>query len=73
MSDESNYFIFLMVVFTEDAKRMAIKEEQHDPGYEESSSSATQQMCSFDPANEQGDHHHLMSVYSLRQHVSQWC
>lgn len=47
-----------MVVFTEDAKRMAIKEEQHDPGYEESSSSATQQMCSFDPANEQGDHHH---------------
>lgn len=33
---------------------MAIKEEQHDPSYEESSSSGTHQSCSLYLTNKQG-------------------
>lgn len=67
------YVCVLVFSFPEDAKRMAIKEEQHDPGYEESTSSATQQ-CSFYPANEQGDHLCLFTAFihpeAGRQNIS---
>lgn len=39
-------------VFTEDAKRMAIKEEQYDPGYEAAYGGAY-----GEPGNEEGNGH----------------
>ncbi|MCJ8734367.1 hypothetical protein PDJAM_G00234390 [Pangasius djambal] len=54
---QETQYMFDLTMAKEDAKRMAIKEEQHDPGYEESSSSATQQTCSFNRANEPGAVH----------------
>ncbi|XP_060783017.1 G/T mismatch-specific thymine DNA glycosylase [Neoarius graeffei] len=65
-------YTFDLIMAKEDAKRMAIKEEQHDPGYEESSSSATQQMCSFDPANEQGATHSEHSSSTGQVGSNQW-
>ncbi|TSQ92615.1 G/T mismatch-specific thymine DNA glycosylase [Bagarius yarrelli] len=50
---QETQYTFDLAMAKEDAKKMAIKEEQHDPGYEGSSSSATQQTCSFYPSNKQ--------------------
>ncbi|XP_076877792.1 G/T mismatch-specific thymine DNA glycosylase [Brachyhypopomus gauderio] len=47
-------YIFDLAMAKEDAKKMAIKEEQHDPGYEEGTGSRTQQDCSFCPAYDEG-------------------
>ncbi|XP_017545854.1 G/T mismatch-specific thymine DNA glycosylase isoform X1 [Pygocentrus nattereri] len=47
-------YTFDLAMAKEDAKRVAIKEEQHDPGYEESCTSGAHQACSFYPPNERG-------------------
>ncbi|XP_026990882.1 G/T mismatch-specific thymine DNA glycosylase [Tachysurus fulvidraco] len=54
---QETQYTFDVVMAKEDAKKMAIKEEQHDPGYEEGSTSVTQQTCSFSHANEPGAEH----------------
>ncbi|KAM9470767.1 G/T mismatch-specific thymine DNA glycosylase-like [Clarias gariepinus] len=61
---EETQYTFDLTMAKEDAKKKAIKEEQHDPGYGESSSSATRQTCSFYPSNEQDAAHaeHLSDV-----------
>ncbi|XP_017330680.1 G/T mismatch-specific thymine DNA glycosylase isoform X1 [Ictalurus punctatus] len=65
-------YTFDLVLAKEDAKRMSIKEEQHDPGYEESSTSATLQTCSFYPANEQGAAHSEPSLALGQVGSNQW-
>ncbi|XP_062856146.1 G/T mismatch-specific thymine DNA glycosylase [Trichomycterus rosablanca] len=51
---EETQYTFNLDMAKDDAKKMPIKEEQHDPAYEESSTSGTHQSCSLYPANKQG-------------------
>ncbi|XP_072519347.1 G/T mismatch-specific thymine DNA glycosylase [Salminus brasiliensis] len=69
---EETKYTFDLGMAKEDAKRMAIKEEQHDPGYEESSTSGTQQACSFYPANERDAANSEHSSLMDEVRSSQW-
>ncbi|KAF7707604.1 G/T mismatch-specific thymine DNA glycosylase isoform X2 [Silurus meridionalis] len=69
---QETQYSFDLVLAKEDAKRKAIKEEQLDPGYEETSSNATQQTCSFYPANEQGATHPEQSSAMGQAKFDQW-
>ncbi|KAG9272367.1 G/T mismatch-specific thymine DNA glycosylase-like [Astyanax mexicanus] len=69
---EETQYTFDLNMAKEDAKRMAIKEEQPDPGYEESSTSGSQQACSFYPANERDAANSEHSSLMDQVRSSQW-
>ncbi|XP_066505154.1 G/T mismatch-specific thymine DNA glycosylase isoform X2 [Hoplias malabaricus] len=68
---QETHYSFDLVLAKEDAKRVVIKEEQQDPGYEESCTSGTQQACSFYPVEERGtsnsEHYSIMGNVSSNQ------
>uniref|UniRef100_A0A4W4GY85 G/T mismatch-specific thymine DNA glycosylase n=1 Tax=Electrophorus electricus TaxID=8005 RepID=A0A4W4GY85_ELEEL len=64
---QETQYMFDLAMAKEDAKRITIKEEHHDPSYEQCSASRTQQACSFCPANDGDDHHPEHS--SASEHV----